>query len=354
MALQQQRASGQAVLSLHLVAHGEPGVVWVGDQAIDRADLLANAELLASWRLEQIALWSCHVGADADFIALLEELTGAVVFSSADALDRCAVLNKAVTAQHGVFNTPGITIASIADSFVWPQAFQLGRKKKRKNRAAVENPEVVSIGDTFFGVDQVNDVWQINPTFENQPDVGQPFIRVLNLSDPIPTPDNPEPTKLTTLQGSGLGANGVAFDTTKDYLYFFYKGDVDGDDQPPPSKSKWNIIWWPIGEEQEWGWIDPPGNNFGSSNSIPANASFYDGSLWYFGGGNSKKLYQLKLSYEVGPAPVAIQLDAHEIKDYPSGGYGDIAIDAEGILYGSQSNDNNGRKFFTKTADLPL
>ena len=45
-ALQQQRAEDRAVLSLHLVAHGEPGVVWVGDQAIDRAALLANADVL--------------------------------------------------------------------------------------------------------------------------------------------------------------------------------------------------------------------------------------------------------------------------------------------------------------------
>ena len=181
-ALREQRANGRIVRCLHLVAHGEPGVVWVGDQAIDRAALIANAGVLASWGLEVVALWSCHLGADADFIALLEELTGAVVFSSADSLDRCAVLNKVVMAKHGVLNTLGITISSIADSFTWPELFQLGRKRKRKNRAAVENPQVMSIGDTFFGVDQVNDVWQINPSFENQPDVGQPFIRVLNLS----------------------------------------------------------------------------------------------------------------------------------------------------------------------------
>ncbi|WP_071991439.1 DUF4347 domain-containing protein [Synechococcus sp. CC9616] len=346
-ALQQQRARGLDVRTLHLIAHGDPGVVWVGNQPIDCAALLANSELLASWGLKQIALWSCHVGADGDFIALLAELTGADVFSSADSLDRFAVLNEVVPAKYGELKTPGMSIAYIADPFMWPESFRLGRKRKSQSRAAVQNLEVMSVGDTFFGVDQVNDVWQINPTFEEQPDIGQAFIRVLNLSDPIPTGDE-EPTKLITPQGSGEGANGVAFDTEEDYLYFFYKGVVDGDDRPPNSNSEWNIIWWPIGEEQEWGWINPPGNNFGSNNSIPANASFYDGSLWYFGGGNSKKLYQLKLDYEVGPVPAASQLIAHEVKKYPPGGYGDIAIDMEGILYGSQSNNKDGgRTFFS-------
>ncbi|WP_162176537.1 DUF4347 domain-containing protein [Synechococcus sp. KORDI-100] len=346
-ALQQQRANGQAVRSLHLMAHGAPGVVWVGDKPIDRAALLANSELLAGWGLEEIALWSCHVGADADFVALLEELTGAVVYSSPNSLGRFNALNERLTATHRALKKVKISLASVTDPLHWPEAFQLGRKRKRKNRVAAQNLDVMSIGDTFFGVDQVNDVWQINPTFENQPDVGQPFIRVLNLSDPIPTPANPNPTKLETHQGSGSGGNGVAFDTTKDYLYFFYKGAVVGDAQPPSSNSVWNIVWWPIGEVQEWGWIDPPGNNFGSKNSIPANASFYDRSLWYFGGGKSNKLYQLKLDYEVGPAPAASQLIEHEVKGYPPGSYGDIAIDAEGVLYGSQSNNDNGRKFFS-------
>jgi hypothetical protein len=39
---------------------------------------------LASWGGETIALWSCRVGADAGFVALLAELTGARVLASAD------------------------------------------------------------------------------------------------------------------------------------------------------------------------------------------------------------------------------------------------------------------------------
>ena len=91
-ALQQQRAKGRAVRRLHLIAHGDPGVVWVGDQAIDRAALLAYAEALASWGVEQIALWSCHVGADVDFIALLEALTGALVLCSQGSIGASAVV----------------------------------------------------------------------------------------------------------------------------------------------------------------------------------------------------------------------------------------------------------------------
>ena len=50
--------------------------------------LLANAHSLASWGLNTLAFWSCNTGADHNFIALLEELTGASVWSSRDVLGR--------------------------------------------------------------------------------------------------------------------------------------------------------------------------------------------------------------------------------------------------------------------------
>ncbi len=86
--LQQRRDRGTPVNTLHLVAHGRPGSFELGDRAIDAAALLANADLLAQWQVERIALWSCYVGQDANFTALLSELTGAQVLASEGAIDR--------------------------------------------------------------------------------------------------------------------------------------------------------------------------------------------------------------------------------------------------------------------------
>ena len=63
--LQQRRTSGQPVQTLHLIAHGRPGAFRIGESWIDAEALKAHAADLAHWDLETIALWSCHVGADA-------------------------------------------------------------------------------------------------------------------------------------------------------------------------------------------------------------------------------------------------------------------------------------------------
>ncbi len=75
--------------TLHVLAHGRPGAFRFGEQWIDAEALKAHAAELASWGVETIALWSCRVGADANFVALLEELTGARVLASADWCGAC-------------------------------------------------------------------------------------------------------------------------------------------------------------------------------------------------------------------------------------------------------------------------
>lgn len=80
--LDERRALGLPVRTLHLVAHGRPGAFRLGRHWIDAATLLEHRAVLAGWRLEHLALWSCHTGADTNFVALLEELTGARVWSS--------------------------------------------------------------------------------------------------------------------------------------------------------------------------------------------------------------------------------------------------------------------------------
>ena len=81
--LQQLRRSGQAATTLHLLAHGQPGVVQLAGRAIDRAALIAAAPALATWGVQHIVLWSCHTGADQAFTSTLAELTGAAVHATA-------------------------------------------------------------------------------------------------------------------------------------------------------------------------------------------------------------------------------------------------------------------------------
>ena len=359
-ALQQQRAEGRAARSMHLVAHGEPGVVWVGDQAIDRAALLANAEDLANWGVKEIALWSCHVGADADFIALLEELTGAVVYSSQGWLGNQGG-QSSLTLQRLARERSASIEQLTGDKFFTstPLDFRLGRKTKSRD----DN----NVGDIFFGVDDENNVWQVNPSYELFPKISQPFSKVLRLFDPIEGN-----TRLT----QNKGANGIAFDkdnsgNENDTLYFFYltnKNNAEnngiqsnnngGEGLKVPSKMgsdfPFNIVWWNIYKgEEAWDWVEwkDPKNaeSFGplrSGQYSPNNAAFYGDSIWYFPG-NSGNLYQLKLEYKSegeNRRPEATDLIKYKIDGYPGKDdniiFADIAINKQGddlFLYGSHS-----------------
>ena len=80
--LRRRREQGEPVHALHVVAHGRPGAFRIGDQWIDAEALKRHAADLASWGVDTIALWSCHVGVDRDYTALLEELSGARLLST--------------------------------------------------------------------------------------------------------------------------------------------------------------------------------------------------------------------------------------------------------------------------------
>ncbi|MDP3877737.1 MAG: VCBS domain-containing protein [Methylobacter sp.] len=82
------RLAGQNLHTLHLVAHGQAGTFNLGGQRIDAELLRANADLLAQWQVQRIALWSCSVGQDNEFIRLLSELTGAQVFAAEQPLGK--------------------------------------------------------------------------------------------------------------------------------------------------------------------------------------------------------------------------------------------------------------------------
>ncbi len=115
--LRQQREAGYPTSTLHLIAHGRPGAFRIGEQWIDAEALKAHAADLARWGVETIALWSCHVGADADFVALLEELTGAQVLSTGSWLGR-----RGNAAQTSI---GGWKLTSIVAEQYWPELFTL-------------------------------------------------------------------------------------------------------------------------------------------------------------------------------------------------------------------------------------
>ena len=66
---------------LNIVAHGTAGSIDLGT-GLDKEVLVANQQQLAEWNVKEIVLWSCDVAQDKEFIALLEEFTGAKVIAS--------------------------------------------------------------------------------------------------------------------------------------------------------------------------------------------------------------------------------------------------------------------------------
>jgi Ca2+-binding RTX toxin-like protein len=121
---------------LAIVAHGQPGSIQIGKGAIDLAALEARSGLLQEWGVQEIALYSCKVGVDAEFIQRLGALTGAQIAATTEsvgagnwALDggmtllavgqladyhhTLATFNG--TAGYDVANAPGTTITGFTD-----------------------------------------------------------------------------------------------------------------------------------------------------------------------------------------------------------------------------------------------
>ena len=197
---------------------------------------------------------------------------------------------------------------------------------KSPSRLKVDAPS--ALGNTFYGVDDDNNVWQINPLESFELD-GQPFTQQLELED-----------ALTSKKKS----NGVAYSEERNDLFIFYNGSVASSSGKKPgadSGNKFKILWWnQQGSEDSWDWVTGNNGNFGAQ-SWPTNAAYFDDSLWYFSG-NTKdnNLYQLRLAFRDGSAPVVERLYQYEFPGYSNkSGYGDIAIDVERmLLYGSKKN----------------
>jgi hypothetical protein len=186
-------------------------------------------------------------------------------------------------------------------------------------------------GNTFYGIDNDNNILEVNPLLK--------FTKIVNevgltLSD------------CATTEGClaiPAGSNGIAYDTARDHLFFFYNPNGTGAQQSYDLRF-WNRKSSGIGSLKT---IDLSGQ-FGPPVYIPANAAYYNDALWYFDGGNTTTiLNQLSLSYNpagddiVDWALTSFDLNNYASPSYSPGGYGDIAINVtNGLLYGSTTNGN--------------
>ena len=97
-ALTEHRLKKQQVSELHLIAHGSSQGIQLNGEWIEAETLLGHAAELAQWQIDRLVLWCCHIGQNQAFIAILEELTGAEVFSSSKVINRN---NQKVASQSG-------------------------------------------------------------------------------------------------------------------------------------------------------------------------------------------------------------------------------------------------------------
>ncbi|MFM7450035.1 MAG: DUF4347 domain-containing protein [Leptolyngbyaceae cyanobacterium] len=67
---------------LAIVAHGEPGKVYLGNSVLQTTTLSHYTALLAEWGVKKIELWSCQVAQDISFVEQLATVTSATVFAS--------------------------------------------------------------------------------------------------------------------------------------------------------------------------------------------------------------------------------------------------------------------------------
>jgi hypothetical protein len=118
---------------LAIVAHGEPGVVHLGNSPINIGRLQAQSLLLSEWGVKEIALYSCEVAkgdVGKDLIYQLSELTGATVAAAATKIGaRTLGGNWNLSVATGEIDSPMLFEASILESYqaVLPVRFFGGR-----------------------------------------------------------------------------------------------------------------------------------------------------------------------------------------------------------------------------------
>lgn len=189
---------------------------------------------------------------------------------------------------------------------------------------------------TFYGIDNNNNIWEVDP-------VRQFNVLVNEIGRTIPncaiTPG---------CLNSQTGSNGIAYDSDRDHLFFFYNSTSTG----------WNLQFWNRKSSGPASLKVIPG--IAGTSSIPANAAYYDNALWYFDGSTSSKLNKAAFSYNssqddiVSANVISYDLSTYLVPVYQPGIYGDIAIDVQkGFLYGSQADTGRFFKINLNQLDAP-
>ena len=132
-------AADTAIGSIHIISHGSPGCLYLGNSQLSLETLERYADNLQAWQVPALLLYGCNVAAGdagAEFIAKLHQLTGAEIAASTTpigsdrlggnwALDcatsildtQIAILPEAQTAYQGVLavNTDGDSVVEDID-----------------------------------------------------------------------------------------------------------------------------------------------------------------------------------------------------------------------------------------------
>ena len=74
--------ASHSILTLHLVCHGAPGYLALGNSSLNRSNLGDYAEQLQRWRVQNLVIWGCEVGQDLEFLRQLEKLTQSHIAAS--------------------------------------------------------------------------------------------------------------------------------------------------------------------------------------------------------------------------------------------------------------------------------
>jgi hypothetical protein len=133
---------------LAIVAHGEPGVVHLGNNSISIAQIQAQSHRLQSWGVDSIDLYSCEVAQGSigqDFIYQLSELTGATVAAAATKVGSAALGgNWDLTATTGAITAPKLFASEILDTYQAVLAVSFGAAT---NLPVGASPRSVTVGD---------------------------------------------------------------------------------------------------------------------------------------------------------------------------------------------------------------
>jgi hypothetical protein len=181
--------------------------------------------------------------------------------------------------------------------------------------AAISGPQATAatMGHYMYGVDDANDIWEINPA-------DQTTVKVISASS------------------LGSGANALGFDTTRNHLFFVDSANGFG--------------YWERASDT----INAVGGLSLGLSANPANAAFYNDAFYYFET-NSAVLKRANLSYTGSgetAVPSVVSIDDFTVLGMNPTGvntntFGDIAIDtATGTLYASTAR---GRFYSVDLAD---